>query len=82
MTGQDTLYFNDDFAEMRGAFHHFKSLFRLSEFKYAVNNRFNTVRRNRPVHLLEHFARADENALHTNVMMQDFDGVNFRTAAA
>ena len=37
---------------------------RLLEAEYAIHNRPQSVRDDRPVHGFEHFARADENSLH------------------
>src|SRR6202451_847098 len=62
---------NDDFAEMRARGHVLIGRLRLVEAEHLVDHRLDRVGRDGGVHRLEHFRRADRDALHIGAPAED-----------
>jgi hypothetical protein len=65
---------------VRRAFHAVEGVANLDGREDAVDDRFQMVERDRSVHGLEHFARADVDSLHADAFHQNSDRVDFAGA--
>jgi hypothetical protein len=68
---------DDDFAEVRARSHVLVGRVHLVEAEHFVDHWFDPVRRNGPVHRLEHLHRADRNALHVGAASENQSRVEF-----